>query len=97
MNELPELPPLPEKAGWTIDQREDGWHVTGVAALSDGCDVYTAEQMQAYARAAVLAERERVCELIEQAMNFGEKTVNWPSEAEAVRESLEALRESVRA
>lgn len=54
-----ELPPLPERAGWVIDMGwEDGWAVSDRhGVLSDGCDVYTADQMQAYARTAVEAAR----------------------------------------
>ncbi len=50
---LPPLPPLPEPAFTVVD--------LGRAGVCPAC--YTADQMRAYAAAAVAAERERCAEL----------------------------------
>lgn len=59
--ELPELPPLPT----TVHCVRDG--LGGIAFMA-----YAPEEMQAYARAAVLAEREAIAKMIEAALTRAE-------------------------
>ena len=49
------LPPLPKAIGWAGQLFQDG----------PKCEVYTADQMRAYAEAAVKAEREACAKLCE--------------------------------
>lgn len=59
-----ELPPLPEPVGWEYsfhNQRHLAVHrVSGIRAVG----VFTADQLRAYAEAAVLQERERCAKLV---------------------------------
>ena len=66
------LPPLPE-----------GLVLLGNSALFIGGrpanvhSAYTAEQMHAYARAAIEQERERVLAIVEEKRPYNEESVNW--------------------
>jgi hypothetical protein len=84
-----ELPPLPVR------------HVTREGAIGevlweDEYGPYTADQMQAYARAAVLQERERCAQIVESGMDFGEKSINWRAEEHVIYEALEAVAAAIR-
>jgi hypothetical protein len=61
---LPELPPLPEPAGAIdVDEGPAAPEYPDGARVESTADGYTADQMRDYARAVVLAERER-CALL---------------------------------
>ena len=75
-----ELPPLPEPH-WR-------WQ-------TDPADAYTADQMRAYAAAAVAAERERCAKLCEEAKPKGGRM--WTDEQAACFDCLTHVSEAIRA
>ena len=81
------LPPLPEPVDYGY--REEG---TWVQQLC-----FTQDQMQAYACAAILAERERFRAMFDEALS--DHSITWPGEVDILYEKMfpaAAIREGVK-
>ena len=69
-----QLGPLPEPE----------FELDGMRIVS--CDRYTADQMRAYARAAILAERERFRAMFDEAL--ADHGITWPGEVDILYEKM---------